>query len=345
MASSTSDSMWPMRPHLGMCARGHHHGCALPLRHQRARKAHAQAVAQRGIGGHGLGVLVHRHRFAGEGGFVHPGCGHRAAAHRQAGGRRGQLHHIAGHQVGGIQVGGVAIAQHHRVRAEQVADGLQRRLGLAFLHKPDHPFQHHPRRQSRPCPPVAHEAVTVAAISTYSKQVVELAQQAHQRTGSGRSGQAVGAVGRQALLGLGLRSALRRGGQRPVRHRWIGRATPGRDWSAAGGGWRLKGSWLSEQGVSWLVPACRSCQGRFLTWISLPAPTGSAAQRTSGTEPQPGWLSISTCRLCQLSTVLHRHQRARSGKSLRMVSAAKSAMKLDEQGPRPVHANVLVGHR
>ena len=202
--------------HLGVRARGHHHGPRLPLRHQRARKAHAQAVAQRGIGGHGLGVLVHRHRFAGEGGFVHPQVVGIEQPH--IGGQavaRGQLHHIAGHQVGGIQVGGVAIAQHHRVRAEQVADGLQRRLGLAFLHKPDHRIQHHHGGNHARVHPVAHESGDGGGRHQYvQQQVVELAQQAHQRTGSGRRGQAVGAVGRQALLGLGLGQPLRRGGQR-----------------------------------------------------------------------------------------------------------------------------------
>ena len=115
---------------------------------RRRRAVRAQAVADRGLGRHGAHALVHRHRFAGQRGFVDAQVSRLQQAHvrRQAVARR-QQHHVAGHQAGGVNVVLAAVALHHGARREQVPDRLQRALGLALLHEADHHVlhtRHHP---------------------------------------------------------------------------------------------------------------------------------------------------------------------------------------------------------
>jgi len=149
-------------------------------------------------------VFVHRHGLAGERGFIaaqlldlqQPQVGRHAVA-------RGQQHHIAGHQVCSVDLLALAIAQHHGMRRQHGADGIQRRFGLALLHKADGGIDQHRRQQHTGVHPVAEKGRDHrCGQHDVQQHVVELQQQAQPGTAPGGRLQAVGSVLGQALCGL-----------------------------------------------------------------------------------------------------------------------------------------------
>ncbi len=199
-------------PHFGGAGGGHHHPARLALGDQGAGVAHAQAVAQRGVGRHRRQRLLHRHRFAGQGRFVHPQVVELQPAQigRQAV-ARSDLHHIAGHQIGRVDLLQPTVAQHLGVRRQQVADGLQRLFGLALLqHTDGHVEQHHRQDDTGVQPVTDQRGDTRRGQQHQDQQVVELRQHAPPQTRTLGHLQPVGAVLLKALDGLRCTQAMRR---------------------------------------------------------------------------------------------------------------------------------------
>jgi hypothetical protein len=121
-----------------------------------------------------------------------------------------QQHHVPWHQLGGVDVVLAAVAQHHGVRRQHVADGLQRLLGLALLHEADHRIEDHHRHDDAGVHPVTHQrGHQCSGHQHVEQQVVELPRQPLQQAGRLDLGQAVGAMAAQARLGLGPAQAMR----------------------------------------------------------------------------------------------------------------------------------------
>jgi hypothetical protein len=190
----------PDAANLGAAARGHHHGARLALGHQGAGIAHADAVADRRRGLHGVGLLVYRHRFAGEHGFIDAQIARLQQPHiRRQPVARGQQHHVTGHQLSRIDIVGMAIANHHGVRREHVADGLQRPLGLALLDEADAGIEQDHRQDHTGVHPMGHQPRDEGRCQQHvDQQVVELACQAPQRVHRPHLGQPVRPVLGQA---------------------------------------------------------------------------------------------------------------------------------------------------
>ncbi|MCY1293257.1 hypothetical protein D9M70_425130 [compost metagenome] len=235
-------------PQLGVAAGADHQAEGLAAGHQGAGIGHAAAVAEGGVDGRRLGAFLHRHRFAGQRGFVDVEVLHAEQAqvgrHLVAGGQR---HHVAGHQLDGVELAAFAVAQHQGVRREHVADGVQGAFRLAFLDETDHRVDHHGEHDHRGVDPQAeHAGDHGGEHHDVQQDVVELPQQAHQRAGARRFGQAVGAValeptgrfgsaeaggaavqfGDRLLGGQGVPVAVR------GRAAFHGRASDSRDWSS-----------------------------------------------------------------------------------------------------------------
>jgi hypothetical protein len=82
--------------------------------------------------------FLDRLRLAGQHGFLDPQV--LAVDQPQIGGHlvaRLQQHPVAGHQCLGRDFPALAVAQHHGTQRQHLADGGQRRFGLAFLHEAD----------------------------------------------------------------------------------------------------------------------------------------------------------------------------------------------------------------
>jgi hypothetical protein len=127
----------------------------------------------------------------------------------------GQQHDVARHELlGGDQLP-LAAAQHRGLRREHAADGVQRRLGLAFLHEADEGVDDHRAQQHAGVDPVPQPGGDGGRHQHHVDQhVVELRQQPQPCGPARRRGQAVGAVHGQAPRGLGVGQAvLRVGGQ------------------------------------------------------------------------------------------------------------------------------------
>jgi hypothetical protein len=111
-----------------------HHCPGLALHDQGARVTHAPPVTDRRSCACRVAVLRYGHRLPCEHGLVDV----QVARLQQSDVRRQAVSgckqdHVAGDKICSVDVLLATVAQHHRVRGEQVPDGLQRALGLAFL--------------------------------------------------------------------------------------------------------------------------------------------------------------------------------------------------------------------
>ncbi|MNM73125.1 hypothetical protein D3C81_848430 [compost metagenome] len=158
----------------------HHHPAGLPVDHQGAGVGHAVAVAERRVEGDRLGGLLHRQRFAGQGGFLDAQFLHRQQAqirrHPVAGGEQDE---VAGHQFAGVDLLALAVADHRGDWRKHPADGLQRRFGLAFLDETDDRVDQYRGEQHAGVHPVAEHGGDHGCGHHHVEQdVVELQQQA-----------------------------------------------------------------------------------------------------------------------------------------------------------------------
>jgi len=173
----------------------------------------AKPITDGSIGGHGLDLLVDWHRFAGQRRLVDT----QVARLQQPYVRRqavagSQQYHIPGHQLGGIEVLLAAIAQHHRVRRQQMPNRLQRFFRLALLNEADHHVDHHHRQDHEGVDQMPHQAGYQRRGDQHIKQkIVEMTQQALPDTRRLGLIEPIGTVLQQALPGLFVAEAGTRG--------------------------------------------------------------------------------------------------------------------------------------
>ncbi len=206
---------------LGGRAGGHHQRARLPLRHQRAGEGQAEAVAKPRVALDGLGALVHRHRLARQCRLVDAQVVRCQQA--QVGGHdvaRRQQHQVPGHQLGRVDVVRAAVAAHRGARRQQVPDGLQRPLGLAFLNEADYRVDNHHGQDHAGVDPVAQRGGDGAGGHQHvQQQVVELPGQSAQHARAGGLLDPVRAMAVAAALRFVAAQALSVRGQRSQRVR------------------------------------------------------------------------------------------------------------------------------
>jgi hypothetical protein len=118
---------------------------AAAVGHHGAHEGGVLAVAERDLlVEHHRGVLLHRHRLAGERGFFDLEVHARDQAHvRRDVVARFEQHEVAGHELAPRHRHLVAVADHLRVRRRHLLERGERLLGLRLLNHADHRVQHH----------------------------------------------------------------------------------------------------------------------------------------------------------------------------------------------------------
>ena len=150
------------------------------------------------------GVLLHRHGFPGEGGFLRlqlPGlCQAKVRRHLAA---RFQADQVAGDQPEGFHLHFPAVPDHNGRRLRQFFQGIQRLLGLPLLHHPHRRVQAHHRDDDDGVADLAQEHRNRRSRQQHIDQrIVELFEKTGQRALSFRSRQLVGPFPAVAFPGL-----------------------------------------------------------------------------------------------------------------------------------------------
>ena len=212
---------------LGIGAGGDDHAGAAPGGDQRAGVGHAEAVADAGVRGDRVGVLVRWHRLAGQrrlldaqvDGLDQAQVGRYAVA-------RAQAHDVARHQVVGLDLGPLTVAPGMGMHREHLADAGERLLGLALLDEADDGVDDHHAEDDAGVDPVAEGGGDRRGAEQHvDEHVVEVLEEALQQPVPGRLGQAVGADLGEAARGLVRGQARRAAVQR--RQDLVGRAGVG----------------------------------------------------------------------------------------------------------------------
>ncbi len=189
---------------LGGRARPHHHPHTLAVAHQRAREGHGGAIAERRIGGDRRDRLVDAERLTGERRLLDAQAAHveqaKVGRDTVAGSKE---HDVTRHQRVGGDLLPPPITQHMGVRREHVADGVEGTLGLALLQEADDRIDHRHPENDRGVDQMAQQGGHhPGRQQDVDEHIVELQQEAHQRTAPRRRRQRVGATKVQPAHGL-----------------------------------------------------------------------------------------------------------------------------------------------
>ena len=214
----------------GLASRGDDHAARPAGDHERAGIGHARAIADGRLVRDGRGRFVRRHRFAGQRGFF-----------------RAQVLDLGQADVGGDLVAGfeehdvarherlrrdhrrLPVAQGSRFRRQHVANRIERLLRPALLKKAEQSVDDDDAEDDRGVEPQVHHQLDEAGgEQDIDKDIVELLQEAHERTALARSRQHVEAVFRLAARGFGLVEARGHTGLEPLDRLVGGQRVPGR---------------------------------------------------------------------------------------------------------------------
>jgi hypothetical protein len=182
---------------------------ALARRDHRAGEGHAAAVAERGVHRHCALALLRRNRLAGQEGLVdqqaarpdEPEVGGNAVAGLDQ-------HDVPGHDLGRRDADPASVPHDVGARGDHAADGGERVLGLALLHKADDRVYHYHGDDDDGVDVVAEcPCNDGAGKEDVDQRVVELRQEAQEGVRYPRRGKLVAPVTPQALGGLACRQA------------------------------------------------------------------------------------------------------------------------------------------
>ena len=170
-----------------------------------AGEGEAEAVAEVGVFGDGVGVFFHRHGFAGEEGFVDA----QAVAFEEAevGGDAVtgfEQDDVAGDELGGVEGLFVSVAADHGFRRKHGADGIEGFFGFAFLDDADEGVDEDDAEDDAGVDPFAEEGgADGGGEKDVDEDVVELEEEALEECVARGGGQLVGSVPGEAGGGFG----------------------------------------------------------------------------------------------------------------------------------------------